>query len=190
LRFDDRERATAFHEHFFACGETVLAPSPALIRSYEDTHMFKRVWKFFALDWQRKKLLIQAFFLMGFVRVSLSKKPFKELVAELELHREAVLQPPLELSAQETARSVGWAVRTAANFTPWNSTCLVQVLAAQRMLRKRAVSGVFYLGAATGSNAIEGVALDAHAWLKCGDQFITGEQGHERFTVVSAFSWP
>jgi len=32
--FEIRGRATAFHKRFFACGETALAPLPALIRSY------------------------------------------------------------------------------------------------------------------------------------------------------------
>jgi hypothetical protein len=31
--------------------------------------------------------------------------------------------------------------------------------------------------------------LTAHAWLKCGDVFITGEAGHEQYRVLSAFSW-
>jgi hypothetical protein len=152
--------------------------------------MFGRVHKFAALDWQRKKLLVQAWLLLGYLKLLLRRKPFKKLVAGLEMHREPVVQSPLDPESQEMARVVGWAVRVAANQTPWKSTCLVQVLAAQRMLQNCAIPGVFYLGAATGSNAVEGVALDAHAWLKCGDEFITGERGHERFTVVSAFSWP
>ena len=127
---------------------------------------------------------------MGFVRLSLSKKPFKELVAELELHREAVLQPPLEPSAQETARSVGWVVRAAARSTPWNSACLVQVLVAQRMLQKRGIAGVFYLGAVNSGIEDEASGFFAHAWLKSGDEFITGESGHQQYTVVSSFSWP
>jgi hypothetical protein len=145
--------------------------------------------KFIALDWQRKKLFVQAYLLLGFVRYSLSRKPFKELVADLKLHREAVLLPPLEGNSAEIARAVGWAVRTSANFTPWNSTCLVQVLAAQRMLQKNGIAGVFYLGAVNGGAVEESPTFMAHAWLKCADEFITGESGHQQYTVVSSFSW-
>ena len=88
-----------------------------------------------------------------------------------------------------TAHRVGWAVRTAACFTPWNSTCLVQVLTAQRMLHQRGIAGAFYLGAASGSDVAEQPSLTAHAWLKCDNEFITGESGHERYIVVSSFSW-
>jgi hypothetical protein len=151
--------------------------------------MIRRLRKFLALDRQQKKLFIQAFFLLGWARISLLRKPFKVLFAELNLHRESVLQPPLEPSAQETARSIGWAVRTAASFTPWESTCLVQVLAAQRLLQKRGIAGVFYLGATNTRVRDETSGFSAHAWLMCNGEFITGESGHRNYTVISSFSW-
>jgi hypothetical protein len=151
--------------------------------------MIKRIRKFLTLDWQYKKLFVQAYFLLGWVRIALLRKPFKELVAELDLHRESVLQPALAPSAQKTARDIGWAVRTAAYFTPWDSACLVQVLAAQSMLQKRSVAGVFYLGATNSGEEQGAPGFLAHAWLKCGGEFITGESGHQQYTVVSSFSW-
>jgi hypothetical protein len=147
------------------------------------------VRKFFNLDPGRKRLFIQAFFHLGFIRLSLRSRPFKALVAGLELHRGAALRTPSKPSAQKTARLVGWAIRTAAKFTPWNSTCLVQVLAAQKMLKKRNIPGVFYIGAASGVPEGERPTLMAHAWLKCSDEFITGEPGHQQYTVISSFSW-
>lgn len=135
-------------------------------------------------------MFIEAFFLLGLCRFSLLRKPFTELVSHLQMHREAITQPPQAPFVIETARAIGWAVTLAANHTPWESTCLVQVLAAQRMLQRRGVSGVFYIGATPASrNDGETPGLLAHAWLKCNDQFITGEKGHQDYTVVSAFSW-
>jgi hypothetical protein len=60
------------------------------------------------------------------------------------------------------------------------------------MLQKRLLPGVFYIGAAPGEAGGPGAitGLDAHAWLKSGGQFVTGEAGHERYAVVSTFSWP
>ena len=151
--------------------------------------MIRPLRKFLALDRQQKKLFIQAFFLLGWVRISLLRKPFKALLAKLDLHRESVLQPPLEPSAREAARSIGWAVRTAASFTPWKSTCLVQVLAAQSMLQKQGIAGVFYLGVTNDGVEQDSSGFLAHAWLMCNDEFITGEAGHEQYTVISSFSW-
>ena len=63
----------------------------------------------------------------------------------------------------------------------------MQVLAAQRMLQDRGIAGVIYLGATIDKKAEEN--MRAHAWLKCDDQFITGEQGHEDYPVLTRFSW-
>jgi hypothetical protein len=151
--------------------------------------MIRRLRKFLTLERQQKKLFIQAFFLLGWARISLLRKPFKALLAKLDLHRESVLQPSLEPSAREAARSIGWAVRTAARFTPWKSTCLVQVLAAQNMLRKQGIAGVFYLGVTNDGAGQDSSSFLAHAWLMCNGEFITGEDGHEQYTVISSFSW-
>lgn len=145
--------------------------------------------KFLALDRQRKKLLAQAYLQLGAVRTALLLKPFKKLVSGLDLHREAVSGPELIHAAREEARAIGWAIRSAACFTPWKSTCLVQVLAAQKMLEKRGIAGVFYIGASHNGADKGNPAFQAHAWLKCHDEFITGESGYEQFRVVSSFSW-
>jgi len=152
--------------------------------------MLRRIRKFLALDWQHKKLFLQAYLVLGKVRHALLRRPFRKLVAELDVSRDAVVQAPLEPSARATALAVGWAVRTAANFTPWESTCLVQVLAAQRLLQERGIAGVFYLGAANARASDEATGFLAHAWLKCDGEFITGEPGHRNYTVISSFSWP
>ncbi|MDH3926229.1 MAG: lasso peptide biosynthesis B2 protein [Xanthomonadales bacterium] len=151
--------------------------------------MLGRAKQFAALDGQRRKLFVEAYFLLGLMRFSLLRKPFTQLVSQLQIHREKVTQPPQEPAAIEWAQVIGWAVTVAARNTPWDSTCLVQVLAAQRMLAKRGIAGVFYIGATTAVNDNESVELLAHAWLQCNDEFITGEPGHQAYTVVSAFSW-
>ena len=151
--------------------------------------MPRRIRKFLALDWQHKRLFLQAYLVLGKVRYSLLRRPFKTLVADLDVSRDAVVQTPLQPSARATALAVGWAVRTAANFTPWESTCLVQVLAAQRLLQKRGIAGVFYLGATNTGASDEAPGFLAHAWLKCDGEFITGEPGHRNYTVISSFSW-
>jgi len=123
------------------------------------------------------------------MRLAILSRPFKRLVAGLSVHHEAVVQVPLDAQSLEIALRVGWAVRTASRFTPWNSTCLVQVLTAQRMLQQSGIAGTFFLGAEMGSGNDQREAFAAHAWLKCGQEFITGEAGHERYKVVSSFSW-
>ena len=144
---------------------------------------------FHSLTSDQKRLFLQAYRLLGAMRFAILTLPFKRLVAGLEVHREVDEQAPLDPESLATAHQIGWAVCKAVQFTPWQSTCLVQVLAAQRMLQQRGIAGAFCLGAATGSGEDQKQVLSAHAWLKCDKEFITGEPGYERFTVISTFSW-
>jgi hypothetical protein len=151
--------------------------------------MPSKLKKFLHLTPGEKRLFLQAYRLLGVMRFAILVRPFKRLIAGLEVHREVLVQAPLDPGDLASAHQIGWAVRKAAQFTPWQSTCLVQVLAAQRMLQQRGIAGAFYLGAVTGSDEDQKQVLSAHAWLKCDNEFITGEPGHERFTVVTTFSW-
>ncbi len=54
---------------------------------------------------------------------------------------------PLNEKEVQLARSIGQAIMRAAAYTPWESACLAQSLTAQKMLQKRGIPGVFYLGA-------------------------------------------
>lgn len=145
---------------------------------------------FFALDAKSRVLFLKSFYQLGVFRLALRTRPFKRLVSGLQVKKpDEVLQQP-DPCQLDLARKIGWAVRKASRFTPWQSTCLVQVLAAQRLLAAEGIGGAFYLGAFMGREDEDRRAMLAHAWLICGSEFITGEPGHERFTAVSAFSWP
>lgn len=150
--------------------------------------MMTSLKKFLALSGQQRLLLLRSFAALAMASYRLSRRPFKQLTAGLELHRNSFELTPLEPGQQDLARTIGWAIRTAARYAPWQCTCLVQVLAAQRMLQARGIGGEFLIGAAREEEQGE-PGFQAHAWLTCGDTFITGEAGHERFTVVSRFRW-
>lgn len=152
--------------------------------------LFRPVRRFLQLDSDRRQLFLQACRRLGAVRLALRRQPFKELTQGLAVHRTHYESPALDSADALCAAAVGWAVQAASRYTPWSNTCLVQVLAAQRMLRERGIPGAFYIGAAPGDGTSGTVGLEAHAWLKCGDLFITGEAGRARYTVVSSFSWP
>lgn len=152
--------------------------------------LLRPVRRYLQLDAGQRQLFLQACRRLGAVRLALRRKSFKELTQGLVVHRASHESPVLDPADARRAETIGWAVQAASRYTPWSNTCLVQVLAAQRMLRERGIPGAFYIGAAPGDGTSGTVGLEAHAWLKCGDLFITGEAGHTRYTVVSSFSWP
>jgi hypothetical protein len=76
------------------------------------------------------------------------------------------------------------AIARGKKYTPWPVKCLAEAIATQRMLGRRKIPSTLYLGLAKkGSDQII-----AHAWLRCGDQVITGKRGMKNFTVVSSFA--
>ena len=140
--------------------------------------------------WRRRTrterlLLLEAFVLLGLARLALLVLPFKWLAGSLGRHMN-VADVPIEAADLNLARQVGLAVRSAANYTAWDSVCLPQSVAAQWMLKRRHIPGTLYLGVAKDEAKPEKLA--AHAWLRCCGLILTGAAGHRRFTVVSTFS--
>jgi hypothetical protein len=51
------------------------------------------------------------------------------------------------------------------------------------MLKTRGIDASLFLGVRPGEDG----PLDAHAWLKASDQFVTGEGEHHDFKVLAVF---
>jgi hypothetical protein len=82
-----------------------------------------------------------------------------------------------------SAFAVRRAVRRATGRLPWDSSCLVRALAAQMMLRRRHLPSVLQLGVRTGA----ATKLSAHAWVKCGEVNVVGDESVAEFTPIAAF---
>ncbi|MDD5712916.1 MAG: lasso peptide biosynthesis B2 protein [Smithellaceae bacterium] len=130
-------------------------------------------------------LLTEACFLLGIARFAVSTLPFSWIAKSLGKH---MTETSLDLNPADAqrARMIGRAVLSAANYTPWESVCLPQAVAAKWMLSWRHIPGTLYLGVIKDRTNPERLA--AHAWLRCGDKILTGAQGYHQYTVVSTFS--
>jgi hypothetical protein len=64
---------------------------------------------------------------------------------------------------------ITFAVRAMAARVPWRADCLVQALAAQHWLARRGIGTRIHLGVKASEKPI-----DAHAWLKVGDNVVLG----------------
>jgi hypothetical protein len=121
-------------------------------------------------------LLIRATANLGLKFLSLKLFPFREHFGGPEA-ADCGEAPPLSAAELETARLVGWAVRSMSRYTPWESKCLVQSLAARDMLLAEGISSSIHIGV---DKARSG-ELEAHAWLRCGPLILTGAEEHSRF---------
>jgi len=149
--------------------------------------MIRRFIKFAQLPNEEKMLFLEAYYTLGKMRAAILTVSFKRLTRSLRHHPREIALPALDQKDRETALEIGKAIARASAYTPWESACLAQSLTAQKMLQKRGIPGVFYLGVAKDEESIE--KMKAHAWTRCGDRILTGGNGHEAFTVVSVFGW-
>jgi len=149
--------------------------------------MFRKINKFTKLTIEEKKLFLEAYVILGKMRAAILTVSFKRLTRTLVHLPKKEKMSALEDHQMSVAMAVGQAITRASAYTPWESACLAQSLTAQKMLQKRDIPGVFYLGAAKDEESKE--KMKAHAWSQCGDTIITGGGGHEEFTVLSVFEW-
>lgn len=101
------------------------------------------------------------------------------------LGKQVSCEPKVPGKAQlERAQEVAFAVAQMSRRVPWKARCLVRAIAAQLMLGRRRINSTLYLGVSRSNDK----PLKAHAWVKCGDAFLTGERPAMDYTVVARFS--
>lgn len=136
----------------------------------------------FSIDNKLKLEFIQAFIYTGFYRAFILFVPFNKLRKRMGKHKEeSALIEDKEVYRQ--ASHISWVVTLIASKTPWESKCLVQALTAQRMLKSRGISTTIYLGVRKDENEMK-----AHAWLRCGEYYVTGGAIREQYIVVAKFA--
>ncbi|KWX86285.1 stage V sporulation protein S [Paenibacillus riograndensis] len=103
--------------------------------------------------------------------------------------------PQLGIQAQETPmisregdaariRHVTKAIRVMSRFTPWKSTCMVRAGAGLKMLEKRGIESTLYMGVAKDKQG----RMIAHAWLRSGSYYVSGDDAMKGFVVVEKFA--
>jgi hypothetical protein len=93
-----------------------------------------------------------------------------------------------ESEQTQTLTLIAGSIAAVASQLPWTSTCLMDALAAKWMLNRRDISNTLYFGVRTAESA--GQDLFAHAWLCVGTQFVAGEVGAGKYTVIVKFTSP
>ncbi|MDJ0757458.1 MAG: lasso peptide biosynthesis B2 protein [Ardenticatenaceae bacterium] len=135
------------------------------------------------LSWRDRGLLLEAAVLSVGVWLCLRIFPFRYLAPYLgrEVTKGSPVAGPTRPS--EMVARISWAVQAVGSRLAWSNLCLVNAVAAKLMLRRRGISTQLFLGLAKDGEQ----NLEAHAWLNCGDLFVTGETDHERFVVMTSF---
>lgn len=154
--------------------------------------------KIFSLSFADKLRYSKVFLLTGVFRLAMLIIPFRKLRRYMgELNKESTRE--INDIDYNKAKKISIMVKTVANNTPWESKCLVMALTAQYLLRHENIDSTLYLGVANESNLIKSFneknkadvkvgkdKLVAHAWIRCGESYVTGGNG-EGYGVVAKF---
>jgi len=135
---------------------------------------------FWRLSRGDKWLFLEATWSLFRARNALKRHPFSRLRESLAAERDEAPLPP---ESADTARRIGHAVSVMARHVPWSAECLARAFAARTMLRRRGLPSTVYVGVAKDPDE----TLASHAWLRCGDDVVTGAKGRHRFRVITTF---
>jgi hypothetical protein len=139
----------------------------------------ERLRKFFELPPADRRLWIRAWLWLVVIRLWLWLSPFsgqRGLLSRLSQAPAGGRQADASLPER-----VGWAIAAASGYVP-QTTCLIQALAAQALLKRGGFPARLRLG--VGRNA-QG-QFQAHAWLENDGRVIIGDSEVERYRPLPA----
>jgi len=142
--------------------------------------------KWSRLEWAQRLVLFEAACYLAMALLAVRLLPFRWIAPRLGSPGKASGETDINAEQQQEAKRVGWAVTTLARYFPWDAKCLVQAVAGKWMLQRRGLPSSLYLGVERVNGGEKW--LEAHAWLRCGTDIVTGERQHERFKVLAAFT--
>lgn len=142
----------------------------------------KRVGKYLKLPWKEKLFFIEVTFLLVVIKGMIVLLPFRMYRKMLGIQNENFVAKPVSNSTN-IIFSVARAIVRSRKVLPWKSLCLTEAIVAKILLRRRGVASTLFLGVNKENNS-----MTAHAWLCCGEIFVVGKKGVEKFKVVSTFS--
>lgn len=144
-----------------------------------------RARRFWQLPHRHKRWLLELVLLSALAKIAIAFIPLRYLVRYLgQPHHNRLLSVPVTPDQQQQARDIGRLTAGMARITPWQSQCLVQVLAAKTLLARQHIPWVVHFGARHGQQG----DLNAHAWLSVGPDIIVGRRGHRTFGIVATYA--
>ena len=90
--------------------------------------------------------------------------------------------------SRNQAAEIGQVVASVSARLPFRAECLQQAIAVRRMLRRRGISAMVYLGIARDRAERADVRQAAHAWVKVGTRVVSGDGMIEKFAIVARFA--
>ena len=141
------------------------------------------MYHFFKLSRDERRLFIEALCETLLVRTVTSIRCTRRYASWLGQERTEteVLEPGME--QKEQVLQIKAAISRSRRLF-WARKCLVEAIAAKRMLDRRNIPATLYMGVAKDGKG----KMIAHAWLRSGNIWVSGGGHRHGFTVVGVFS--
>jgi hypothetical protein len=124
----------------------------------------------------------EALLWLGLARLLVVALPFRLLTRALERSPAPSGRP----AAPQWVRKIAWSLNAAGRRAPWRCKCLERAIAGAIMLRLRRYPATVFLGVA---RPTPGGEIQAHAWLRCDELPVVGEEAPvEDYAVVARLS--
>ena len=131
---------------------------------------------FLALDGADKRASLEAMALVLWARLLIVNIPPRKWRARLG----AVAEHGGESGDLATIRRVRLAIQRAVRNVPGSPNCLPQALAARWMLERRGIASSLFIG----TERDEAGVPRFHAWLKVGEEWVTGLCDESRYSLL------
>jgi hypothetical protein len=94
------------------------------------------------------------------------------------------------VTGRAEAEEIGHVVEVVGRCLPFRALCLQQAIAVRRMLSRRGIPAMVYLGVARdrADRAQSDLGLAAHAWVTVGSRVVSGEGVLEKYAIVARFA--
>jgi hypothetical protein len=127
-------------------------------------------------------------FILGVSKLLIFSVHFSKLAPRLGKKSDLIARVPLLNQHQEArALQIGRTIKLCARYTPWNSNCFPQALAARLLLGLYGIPYALFLGLKRDPSESE---LKAHAWVAAGRIYVCGGESFSHYTVVGCFVSP
>jgi thymidylate synthase len=139
--------------------------------------------KFLKLSSTERRLFIEAVcetLLVRIVTTSRNTRKYASWLGQSQAETEPVA---FDTRRKEQVLQIKTAI-TRCRHLVWARKCLVESIAAKRMLNRRQIPATLYMGVAKNEKG----KLIAHAWIRSGDIWVSGGRNRHKFTVVGIFS--
>ena len=104
-------------------------------------------------------------------------------------------EPPVDpvpgpVAGRAEAEEIGHVVEVVGRCLPFRALCLQQAIAVRRMLNRRGIPAVVYLGVARDrvDRARTDLGQAAHAWVAVGSRVVSGDGVLEKYAIVARFA--